>query len=79
MITKYVAAALARARYTVTDGASLVAIVAALRGVIAHERDFEARRTRLAGVVGAWIFVVVSRDLDVPRFCGVSIRVTLVR
>lgn len=78
MITKYVAAALARARYAASDRGSLVATVPGLRGVIAHGATFETCRSQLAEVIEAWILVRVSRGLSIPKLGGVVVRVTRV-
>lgn len=75
MITKYIAKALARARYERLEDDTVCATVPGLRGVIAVGKTFEGCREQLAEVVEEWVLVRVARGLEVPRLGGVSIRV----
>ncbi|MFY9341102.1 MAG: type II toxin-antitoxin system HicB family antitoxin [Planctomycetota bacterium] len=75
MISKYVAAALARAVYERVEGDSYCATVPELRGVIALGDSVERCRESLAEVVEEWVLVRVSRQLSVPKLGGVTIRV----
>ena len=76
MITRYLDAALRRARYAplVEDG-SYCATVHGLRGVIATGATLEACRDQLADVIEEWILVRVARRLYVPALGRAKIEV----
>ncbi len=75
MISRYLAEALHRAKYSGSPGVGYTATVRGLRGVIAQARTLEACRAQLSEVVEEWILVRVARGLAVPRLGRVHIRV----
>lgn len=75
MITKYIASALAAAKYEQLEDGSFVATVRGLRGVVAIGRSVEQCRAQLEEVVEAWVLVRVARGLEVPKLRGVTVKV----
>lgn len=75
MITRYVEAALARAKYERIDDGEWAATVPGLRGVIATGSTLEACRRELSEVVEEWILVRVANGLAVPKLGGLTIRI----
>ena len=78
MLTKYIDAALKRARYELTEDEETpyYGEVPELPGVWACGRTLEGCRRELKEVVEGWILVSVRQSLDIPTLGGVEITET---
>ena len=76
MLSRYLQAALRRARYEyLAEEGSYFAEVPGLDGVWAKGATLEACREELSEVIEEWILLSVSRKLPVPELDGVTLRV----
>ena len=75
MIQKYIAKALARARFAKLEDGSVCATVPGLKGVLAIGDDRRACKEQLAEIVEEWVLVRVSQGLSVPKLDGIGVQV----
>ena len=75
MIRKYIAKALARARFATLEDGSVCATVPGLKGVLALGDDRRGCKEQLAEVVEEWVLVRVSQGLSIPKLDGVGVQV----
>jgi predicted RNase H-like HicB family nuclease len=76
MITQYIQAALAHARYEmINDKEPYYGEVEPLKGVWATGKTLEQCREKLAEVLDGWIIVRLSRGMAIPPIDGTKITV----
>ncbi len=75
MLRRYIASALARARYSNLDGGQVYAEVPVLRGVWASASSVEDCRRELEEVIEGWVLVRVARGLSIPPIGRAKIQV----
>jgi predicted RNase H-like HicB family nuclease len=77
MLTKYIQAAMTRARYELLpDGEGFFAEVPELPGVWAGAPTLEACRDEMQGAIESWIVIKLRhQDNDFPVLCGVDLNV----
>ena len=75
MISRYLDAALHRARYSRPEDGVFCGTVPGLRGVIATAAALEGCRNALAEVIEEWILVRVARGLDIPALGAARVQV----
>lgn len=74
MLTDYLRAAMARARYEIlSDDGTFYGEIPELSGVWANAKTLEGCREELLEALESWIFVSVSKHLPVPPIGGVSL------
>ena len=74
MLTDYLRAAMAQARYEIlSDDGSFYGEILELEGVWANAKTLEECRQELQEALESWILVSVSRGLSVPPIGGVSL------
>ena len=76
MLTKYIQAAMRRAKYEIVeDDGSFFGHIPELQGVWANASTLEGCREQLAEVVEVWITYRLAKHLAIPEIEGVSIDV----
>lgn len=76
MLTKYLNAAMRRARYEILDGDGCVyGEIPPCRGVYATARTVEQCRAELAAVLEDWLLFRIHKHLPIPRVGGVELKV----
>lgn len=75
MLVQYMATAMHHARYEMLDDdEGFYGEIPACRGVFANAATLEACRDQLAEVLEDWVFLCVSRNLELPIIDGAEIR-----
>ncbi len=68
MLTKYIRAAMAKARYEILpDDGSYYGEIPGFQGIYANAASLELCRTELEEILEDWILFRVSRNLKLPR------------
>lgn len=76
MLTKYIEAALRRARYEIlSDDCSFYGEIPSFDGVYANADALEACREELEEVLEEWILFRVSRNLALPVIDGIELAI----
>ncbi len=76
MLTNYVKAAMAKARYEILpDDKSFYGEIPGFEGVYANADTLEACREELADVLEEWILFRVSRNLSLPVVDGIELKI----
>lgn len=76
MLTKYVKAAMRRARYEILpDDKTFCGEIEGFQGVLANADTLEACRDQLEEVLEEWILLRVSRNLPLPTVEGIELTV----
>ena len=76
MLTRYLQAALRRARYEkLEDEPAYYGEIPECAGVWAKASTLEDCRDELAGVLEEWVLFRVSRNLTLPPFDGLELRI----
>lgn len=76
MLSRYIQAAMARARYEIlSDDGTFYGEIPGFQGVWANSKTLESCREELQQVLEDWILVRVSRHLSIPRVRGISLRI----
>jgi len=73
MLTAYITAAMARARYRIIDDGTYFGEIAGLRGVWANGKTLEACREELQEVLEDWLVVKLRDGDNVPRIGRVQL------
>ncbi len=76
MLRDYIAAAMKRARYEILqEDASYYGEIDGFEGVCANAKNLEECRELLESVLEEWIFLRISRNLDLPVVDGIDLKV----
>lgn len=76
MLTKYIEAALRRAKYEIlSDDASFYGEIPGFDGVYANSDTLEVCRRELEEVLEEWILFRVSRNLPLPVIDGIELAI----
>ena len=76
MLTKYLEAAMRRARYEIlTDDGSVYGEIPRCRGVYANANTVEQCRTALEAALEDWLFFRIHRHLPLPKIGGIELKV----
>ncbi len=67
MLTSYIAAAMAKARYKIIDDGSYFGEIPGLAGVWANAKNLEACRSELQEVLEDWLIVKLRDGDPIPR------------
>ena len=73
MLTAYINAAMARARYKLIDDGTYFGEIPSLRGVWANAKTLEACRQELQEVLEDWLIVKLRDGDDIPRIGRVQL------
>ncbi len=73
MLTKYIKAAMARARYELLEDGSFYGEIPACPGVYANARTLEACRTELQEVLEGWIVLGLRMGHEIPPIGRVTL------
>jgi predicted RNase H-like HicB family nuclease len=73
MLTDYIRAALARARYKILDDGTYFGEIPGLQGVWANARNLEACRDELQEVLEDWLIVKLRDGDPIPRIGRVGL------
>ena len=74
MLTKYIQAAMKRARYEILDDKSYYGSIAGFEGVWANETTLEACREELQEALEDWILVGISLNHELPVVDGIELK-----
>lgn len=75
MLVRYIETAMHHARYEILgDDEGFYGEIPPCRGVFANAATLEACRDQLAEVLEDWVFLRVSRNLELPIIDGAEIR-----
>ena len=74
MLTKYIQAAMNRARYDILDDKSYYGFISGLDGVWANEPTLEACRQALQAALEDWILLGVSMKHELPAIDGIELK-----
>ncbi len=74
MITKYLSAALQKAKYEILSDGSYYGEIPGYDGVFANDPTLESCRTQLLEVLEEWILFRVSRNLTIPDIRGATLK-----
>lgn len=76
MITKYISAAMKKARYEILeDSGDFYGEIDGFRGVYANAKTLEECRDDLEEVVEEWILFRVSKNLELPVVDGIELAI----
>ena len=75
MLTKYLEAAMAHARYEVLRDASYYGHIPQCKGVYANTRTLRGCRKELAQVLEDWLLFRIHKNLPIPRIDGVRLTI----
>ncbi len=76
MLTRYLAAAMRRARYEILkDDGSFYGEIPGCRGVYANASSLEQCRTALMEALEDWILFRIHKHLAIPKIDGVELKV----
>ena len=76
MLTKYIAAAMHRARYEILrDDGSYYGEIPGFDGVYSNSRDLESCREELEEVLEEWILIRVAKNLPLPTVDGITLKI----
>ena len=73
MLTSYIAAAMAKARYKIIDDGSYFGEIPALPGIWADAKSLEACRAELQEVLEDWLIVKLRDGDSIPRIGRVQL------
>jgi len=75
-LSDYIKAAMGKAHYEMlSDDGTLFGEVPGFKGVWANAKTLEACRDELEEVLGEWILLRVSKNLELPVVDGLSLRI----
>lgn len=76
MLTKYIEAAMAHARYEILkDDKSYYGEIPQCKGVYANARTLEQCRKELEEVLEAWLLFRIHKNLPLPKIDGVKLTI----
>lgn len=76
MLTEYLQAAMARARYELLEGGEgFYGEIPGFQGVFAQADSLEACRDELASTLEDWLLFRISRQLSIPVVAGLDLTV----
>lgn len=75
MLTSYIAAAMAKARYKIIDDGSYFGEIPGLPGIWADAKSLEACRAELQGVLEDWLIVKLRDGDPIPRIGRVQLAI----
>ena len=76
MLTKYISAAMRKAKYEMlSDDGTFYGEISGFNGVYANAETLEACREELEEVLEDWILFRVSRNLTLPTVEGIELRI----
>ena len=76
MLTKYIDAAMRRARYEIlTDDSSVYGEISQCRGVYANAPSLEKCRSALVEALEDWLLFRIHKHLPLPKIGGIELKV----
>ena len=76
MLTKYIASAMAKAKYEILqEDNSFYGEIPDFEGVYVNEKDLETCRDELEEVLEEWLFFRISRSLPIPTINDMKLKI----
>jgi len=75
MLLKYIESAMKKAHYEILDNEGIYGEIKELQGVYAQAETLEECREELASTLEEWIFIRISKSLDIPVMDGIDLKV----
>ena len=80
MLTKYIANAMAKAKYEILrEDNSFYGEIPGFEGVYANSKELETCRDELEDVLEEWLFLRISRNLPIPSINGLKLKVNKIK
>lgn len=77
MLTRYIQAAMSKARYEILDDGTYYGKIASCRGVWANAKTLEACRQELQEVLEEWLMLKMKDGDPIPAIEGISLEVKM--